>query len=243
VKPARQPLLYPPFVPTGRLRLRISHGSGGRAALRIYRPLTPRGRLLHAAAAAATALPPLPAVADPLLERLARLLGRELDGACVMASAVPGRRIVGVTSLGWLIAVAKVGCDGDEGLRHEVDVLRRLPPVPGVSTPRLLFSFEHDGRLVSVTEPLAGHRAGDPDAALAAALALARAGWTHGDLTPWNLSTHPLALLDWEAAWPGLVPFADLAHYVIHHEAHLGRGDPAAVLRRLCAPGSRSAAR
>lgn len=225
-------------LPTGRLRLRISTSRDGRRALAIYRPLTARGRLLRLAVAAATALPARRAPADPLVGWLADVLHLRVDGACVMASSVSGRYIVGLARDGRLVAVAKVGRHDDDPVRHEGEVLAALRSRPELPAPRLIVAGPVDGRQVCVTEPVASPARGDRTAAVAAALALARAGWTHGDLTPWNLVGRPATLLDWEVARPELVPLFDLAHYVVRREAQLGRGRAAAVVRQLCAPGS-----
>jgi hypothetical protein len=226
------------LLPTGRLRLRLSAGRNGRAALGIYRPLTRRGRLLRAALSAASVLPAGRAAADPLVARLADLLQVRIDGACVMASSMSGRSIVGLAHDGRLLAVAKVGRPEDTAVRHEAEVLARLQSRPGLRVPRLIAAGSVDGLLVCVTEPVAGRAQADRAGALQVALALAGAGWTHGDLAPWNLVGQPATLLDWEIARPELLPLSDLAHYVIRCEAQLGRRSAGAVVRQLCGPGS-----
>ncbi|MEN3357485.1 MAG: hypothetical protein V7637_1467 [Mycobacteriales bacterium] len=224
-------------MPTGRLRLRVSRGRSGRAALAIYRPLTARGRLVRLAASMAAALPVSPEPADPLIDQLAGLLGMTIDGACGMASSTAGRQILGLAREGRLVAVAKVGERADQGLRREARVLQQLHSIRDIRLPRLILTTDLDDLLVCVTEPLSGRSSRDPAAGLRAAVALGRAGWTHGDLTPWNLLREPVTVLDWETARHCLLPMYDLSHYVLQEEAHLGRGDPGTVLWRLCGPG------
>ncbi len=231
-----------PVLPTGRLRLRFSRGPDGLAALGIYRPLTRRGRILRTAVTTLAALPVGRTGPDPLVAKLGDLLGMRVDGACVMASSMAGRRIVGLAGGGRLVAVAKVGRHDDMALRHENEVLAQLRSVSGIRVPRLLLSATAHDMVICVTEPVPGPPRQDWEAALQGAVGLARIGWTHGDFTPWNLVGRPATLLDWEAARPGLLPLFDLAHFVVRHEAQLGNGDPRAIVHRLCRADSLGAA-
>ena len=221
--------------------LQVSHGRGGQAALAIYRPLTCRGWLLRTAASVTATLPVRPALTESLIGRLAELLELRVDGAAVMASSTPGRRIVGLASGRRLVAVAKVGLPDDWALRHEAHVLVSPPSLPALQVPRLISAGPLDDAFVCVTEAVHGRGGGDRVTAWRAAVALARAGWTHGDLTPWNLIRTPATLLDWEFARAEFVPLFDLAHYVIRREAYLGGASAPAVVRQLCGAGGAGA--
>jgi hypothetical protein len=230
-------LLVSPPVPTGRLRLALSPNADGRAALAIYRPLTAAGRMLRCAVRLGSALPGLPRCTEPIVDVLVGLPGVPTDGACVMDSSRPGRRIVGLAAGGRLAAVAKVGRADDRALRQEATALTVQAAAGGLRVPPVLLAADVNGWYVCATVAVAGRPRADPGVALDLALHLARSQWTHGDLTPWNMVGDPPTLIDWELARPGLTPLYDLAHFLVQSAALLGRGSARSVVHRLCGAG------
>jgi hypothetical protein len=234
-------LVSPPF-PTGRLQLALSPNADGRAALSIYRPLATRGRALRRAVRLASVLPGLPRLPDRIVDVLIGLIGVPAGGACVMASSVRGRSIIGLAAARRLAVVAKVGPADDVALRREAVTLTQQAAAGGLRVPPVLFAADVDGRYVCATVAVAGQPRAEPAVALDLALDLARREWTHGDLAPWNLVGDPPTLLDWESARPGLTPLFDLAHFLAQSAALLGRGTARSVVHRLCEPGGIGAA-
>jgi hypothetical protein len=227
-------LVAPPFS-TGRLMLRLSPNRTGRAALDIYRPLASKGAAVKRAVALwSCAAAGRRGLDDPIVDALATRLAVPFDGACAMASSTAGRRIVGLGRAGQLVAVAKIGRADDTRLRSEAAMLARVQELVAPRVPRLLLATTVERSFVCVTEWVGGGPCVDSDQALRIAVSLGRAGWTHGDLAPWNIVGDSATVLDWESAEPVLVPMWDLAHYVIQSETLLGAGDATRVLTLLC---------
>jgi hypothetical protein len=64
-------------------------------------------------------------------------------------------------------------------------------------------------------------------------------GWAHGDCVPWNLheTSAGWTLVDWEEAGPGRSPFFDVFHYFVRSHAHLGKPSRRALRRGLSGRG------
>jgi hypothetical protein len=207
-------------------RLDVRFAGTDVSALDIYRPIRPLPRFVNLVARAAVRrrLTPHVAVPDRAIDSVVaglRRAGERVTGVAAMASSRPGRWVVGLAVDGRLRYVAKVGPADDPGLAAEAANLSRLEsaPIEGLAVPRLHESSRGHERTVlimhAVTElvPIT-----DVDDAITVANRLAEAGWTHGDLAPWNLmrdAEGSVHLLDWESAEPTLRPLADILHFLL----------------------------
>jgi hypothetical protein len=232
-------------VKPGRLDVRFA-GSDV-AALNIYRPIRGIARTADLAARVAVRrnLTPLAAEPDAAVAEVLHALeseGERFTGVSAMASSAPGRWILGLARGGRLQYVAKLGPQGDVGLAREVDNLARLcqTPIEGLTTPRLrpLASGSRRRLFLMHAETVQLAPVTDIDGAIGVATALARAGWTHGDLAPWNLfhgGDGCVRLLDWESAHPTLRPLADMVHFLLRLGATTHEPEGRAALEDLAA--------
>ena len=207
-------------------RLDVRFSGTDVCALDVYRPIRLLPRLVNVVGRMAVRLRLTPRVSVPdaaidgLVAEL-RQTGERVTGVAAMASSGPGRWVVGVAIDGRFRYVAKVGPPDDIGLATEARNLRRLEstPIEGLGVPRLHESQLRHNRTVIITRAVTEL---DPvtnvDDAIAVATQLAEAGWTHGDLAPWNLmrdANGAVHLLDWESAEPRLRPLADILHFLL----------------------------
>ena len=176
-------------------------------------------------------------VEDGLARQIAQQLGQREVTLAAVATGDPdrGRRaVLAVSSGGTLRAFAKVALDEHETLLRERDLLGLLSSLDlrTIVPPRVLGSFEWEGCVVVLLEPLpltsyADRPLGDAELAALAELgglgdALApvlghEAGKCpiHGDFAPWNscvVGDGRLAVWDWEEARLGR-PLEDVFHW------------------------------
>lgn len=227
-----------PFVPR---RLKARAVGRDPAALSIYRPFRLHARAVRplrdrmlGRALLPGAAPPVPQ-AEPVLAALH-------DGSATLAAIASNhseRWIVGVAEGGELHQVVKVNGVRDPGITNERAVLEELDgggrgwraPLPS-DPPR-------DAPVDIVVQEAVGVAASpvrDLDDAADMATKLVRAGWRHGDLTPWNLSRAEdgtYVLVDWEWARPAAEPLADLLHFAAVATEWLGALTAEDVARAL----------
>lgn len=236
----------------GRVRWMIPRASRSAAleGLRVYQPMTPRGRLAWEAARGAATLG-----AFRLLPR-----GEAPDRAVQQALAphIPPRGNVALTrsnhqgrfvalvldGTGAASAVAKVALDqaGRRALEWEASALRTLGPLllAPLRAPRIL--HQDDGLLL--LEAVRWHPRLRPwklPADVAYALgglyttgqSTKETGPAHGDFAPWNLleTEEGWVAVDWESAHAEAPPFYDLFHFLVQSCTLLGRPSQEAVLQ------------
>ena len=229
-------------IPLGNARWLIPSKSAelARSGLRIYQPMTWRGRIGWEAARVMARAPLIRALAKTqALEPIATL--RDLvpsdGGVAVFRGNVPGRLLLLILDAkGRELAFAKIADDdvGIAKLAVEAANLARLGPLlrSPLSSPKILVA--EDGLLV--TEPVAWLPRARPwrlHIELARAIGRfngeVRTGSVdhpgHGDFAPWNvMRTHDgWSLIDWESAKPKAQPFADPFHYLVQAHTLLGR--------------------
>jgi hypothetical protein len=212
--------------PVKARRLDVRFSGTDVSALDIYRPIRALPRFVNFVARAAVRLhlTPHAAVPDRAIDGVVDGLfwaGERVTGVAAMASSGPGRWVVGLAVSGRLRYVAKVGPSDDPGLAAEALNLRQLEgaPIEGIAVPRLRESSLSHNRTVLITHAVTQLvPVSDVDDAITVATQLAEAGWTHGDLAPWNLmrgAGGTVHLLDWESAEPSLQPLADVLHFLL----------------------------
>jgi thymidylate kinase len=227
-------------------------------ALRLYHPVTPRGRVAWEAARGVAALggfrllardgwrPPeevLDLLADhlPLDARVAVARGRRQGRHNAMI--LDGRT-------GAALTFAKIAVDreGPDTLAAEVAANSSLTPLlpVGLRAPRVL---HHDRNLV-LFEPIAAHprrrpwrlppdlayllgkfhRAGSRPDGL---------GVAHGDCAPWNLLRTEIGwfLVDWSDAHDAAPPFEDVLNHLVQSHALLGRPNRQELLAAILGRG------
>jgi thymidylate kinase len=214
------------------------------AGLRIYHPVTTRGRLGWEAArlcAAMGAVRFLPKTNPPprfVREKLAPYIPKR--GTLAVAKANHEGRYIALIldGVGRCGAVAKVARsdDGISALEREAGAIERfrahLPPLMSAPTimersPGLLLmepvSWRPRWRAWHLDEEVAG--------AMGAFFRSTRTegpevvGGAHGDWAPWNMLRTSVGwvLLDWEDASDAAPPFYDLCHHLVQSHALLGR--------------------
>jgi hypothetical protein len=222
------------------------------AALRIYHPITTRGRLGWEAArlcAAMGALRFLPRTDPPprfVREKLAPYIPKR--GTLAVAKANHEGRYIALIldGVGRCAAVAKVASsdDGISALEREAGSIGRfevqLPAL--ITAPTIL---ERSPGLL-LLEPVSWRprwRAWHLDEEVAASMgAFFRntrtegpevVGGAHGDWAPWNMlrTTAGWVLVDWEDASDAAPPFYDLCHHMVQSHALLGRPTLQELLR------------
>jgi energy-coupling factor transporter ATP-binding protein EcfA2 len=223
-----------------------------RAGLRIYHPVTTKGRLVWEAArvgAAAGGFRLLPK-AEPPPRSVRQVLAPHIPNRGTLAVAKAnheGRYIALILDgHGRCAAVAKVARtdDGISALEHEAASIERfrvhLPPL--ITAPTIL---ERSPGLL-LLEPVSWRprwRAWRLDEEVARAMgAFFRStrtegpevvGGAHGDWAPWNMLQTAVGwvLVDWEDASDGAAPFYDLCHHLVQSHALLGRPTLQELLR------------
>jgi energy-coupling factor transporter ATP-binding protein EcfA2 len=222
------------------------------AGLRIYHPVTKKGRLAWEAArlgAAVGAFRLLPR-AEPPPRSVRQILAPHIPrrGTLAVAKANHEGRYIALIldGDGRCSAVAKVARadDADRALEHEARSIERfraqLPPP--ITAPTIL---ERSPGLL-LLEPVAWRprwRAWQIDEEVAGAMgALFRSshakgpdlvGAAHGDWAPWNMlrTATGWVLVDWEEATDAAPPFYDLCHFLVQSHALLGRPSLGELLR------------
>lgn len=209
-----------------RLAMRVKgRGRGAVASLKLYQPLSWRGRAGKSVACIATFLG----------------LGRKQDfpeGELLLRSGVvdPCSPMVVLSSNGQRAYVArskdrvfKVGGLEDEELAAEIAILDHLPPTLGPAiTPEVLAVHEVGGTMRAIEmrafQGVSRQGSAMNEIALQVACALARTDITHGDFVPWNLlvSGPRSCLIDWQRATLGLRPGWDIFTWHVQSATHLG---------------------
>ena len=211
------------------------------AGLRIYQPVTRRGAVawwLARAFAAVGGFRLLPG--HPAHEAIAKVaeVAPPDSAYAVAVGRRPGRATVLVLDReGRSLALAKIATDdaGRARLANEAEIGSRLRP----ALPRLLSSprplaLEHDYLLFEFIDSIPRRDAWDLP--LEVALAIGQfyragrrpgldAGYTHGDLAPWNIlrTENGWSIVDWADARVDGAPFYDVLHYLVQAHALLGR--------------------
>jgi hypothetical protein len=204
------------------------------ASLSLYRPAARKTRIAWNIVRAGAALGGwrfLPRRSAPSFEVRAALAGWLPAGGTVATAASnhPGRCSALIADRdGAVVAFAKVATDAGavSALVHEAEAITSLGHLlgPSVRPPRIMDVAPG----VLLLEPLtcSGPVRADglPSEVVEAVASLERAGFAHGDFAPWNLVREGdgWVLVDWEAAGPSDLPFADLAHYLVQSHALLG---------------------
>lgn len=207
------------------------------AGLRVYQPVTLRGRLAWEGArllARTGAFYLLPSRSDyPLLRHVRPFIPAGWHVA-MAHSAIRTRGVaLAIDSGGDPALVIKVASDdlGSRRLWQEGDNIQRFAPLlpPPISAPTII--DRADGVLVlSAVNWVPRWRPWQLPVALAEATgrfhAEASAGRpAHGDFAPWNVleSRDGWVLIDWEEATPSAPPGLDLFHYLVQAHVLLGR--------------------
>ncbi len=220
------------------------------ASLRVYQPVTLRGRIgwevarLVARVGGLRVLPRAEAPPRGVRELLAPFLPPRSTYA-VMRANHEGRYVaLLLDGCGRYHAVAKVATTeaGQKQLRWEAAALQRYSPrlVPPLRAPRLLAVA--DGILL--LEPIWFRPRTRPwwlpeEVAASLGRFFRESGAVHGDVAPWNLlrTSDGWILVDWEAARPTGEPFWDLFHFLIQAHSLLGSPSRPVLLRGLCGRG------
>jgi thymidylate kinase len=223
-----------------------------RAGLRIYHPVTTRGRLGWEAARLGASVGCFRLVprADPPPRSVRQILAPHIPrgGTLAVAKANHEGRFIAlvIDGGGHCSGVAKVATDEDGAARLEREggSIERFgghlhPPLAAPTilerSPGLLLLEPVDWRprwrAWSLDEDIAG--------AMGAFFRSSRAtssdvvGGAHGDWAPWNMlwTADGLVLIDWEEASDAAPPFYDLCHYLVQSHALLGRPTRSELLR------------
>jgi hypothetical protein len=242
-RPAAAEVLHAAIPPIGTARWLIpaSPRRHARAGIRIYQPMTMRGRVgweaarLFAGAGLAWTVPGRRTVEPPSAVRALTPPG---GAVAIFRGDVPARMTALILDAdGREVAVAKVADDetGRQKLAREAEGLRRLAPLlePPLRSPAILAA--EDGFLATEAVPWRprarpwqlptdlARAIGRFHAIEAADRSVHHPG--HGDFAPWNVmrTLEGWSLIDWEEASPASPPFRDPFHYLIQAHALLGR--------------------
>lgn len=219
----------------GRNAVVATIGEAGSAALAVYRPNSRAARIVAPLSRLSVQLGLGRRVTDPVgcADALVEMAGLDPSvGMAAMASPGRSRVVVGLAGPTELLAVAKVGCLDDAGLRQEAAMLGELQAaptqLPQLRTPMLRFAGEVEGHFVVMTDAVVhiGAPVGRSEIGpvLGALAEVGRDGLTHGDLAPWNLvrsADGHIVVLDFEHATWGVDPGFDLCHFLVQSGALL----------------------
>jgi hypothetical protein len=252
---AQVALVAVPPMGTARWLIPPSPRRHARAGIRIYHPMTMRGRVcweaarLFAGVGLARAVPGRRTFEPPEAVRKMTPPG---GGVAVFRGDVPARMTALIFDAdGREVAVAKVADDeaGRQKLAREADRLRYLAPLlePPLSSPRIL--AEEPGFLATQAVPWRPRARPwllptDLARAIGRFHGIEAAGESvhhpgHGDFAPWNVmrTNQGWALIDWEEATPTSQPFRDPFHYLVQAHALLGRPTQRELLQGLHGDG------
>jgi hypothetical protein len=220
--------MYQPMTPKGRLAWGVARGAASLGAFR----LLPRGDAPHRAIRQALAphIPPRGTIAVARSNHAARFVALIVDGT------------------GAARAVAKIALDqaGREALEREASALRTLGPLlpAPLRAPRIV--DQEDGLLLMEAVRWRPRQRPwelpvDGAHALGRFHATGRAtkekGLAHGDFAPWNLleTKDAWVAVDWESGDTEAPPFYDLFHFLVQSCALLGRPSQEAILQGVAA--------
>jgi hypothetical protein len=236
----------------GRVSWMIPRGSRRAAleALRVYQPMTPKGRLAWEVARGAARLGALRLL--PRGEAPDRAIRQALAphipprGTLAVARSNHAARFVAliVDRTGAARAFAKVALDqgGREALDREASAIRTLGPFlsPPLRAPQIV-QHEDGLLLVEAVEWRPRLRPWELSADVARALGdfyatgqtTQEMGPAHGDFAPWNLleTKDACVVVDWESGSMASPPFYDLFHFLVQSCALLGRPTQREVLQ------------
>jgi Phosphotransferase enzyme family len=247
----------------GSVRWMIPRGSRSAAleGLRVYQPMTLKGRLAWEVARGVAGLGALRLLArgEAPDRAIRQVLAPHIPrgGTVAVAKSNHAARFVAliIDGTGAASAIAKVALDqsGREALEKEASILRKLGPLLPAPLRAPQIVEQGDGFVLleavrwrprlrpwelpaDVAHALGGF--------YAAGQVTNERGLAHGDFAPWNLlwTTDGWVVVDWESGDTEAPPFYDLFHFLVQSCVRLGRPSQEAVVQGVVA-GEGSVAR